>query len=39
MFDKFGVRRLLLDLIQSFVVDLLNVTRDLQLQFEFEHVF
>ena len=39
MFDKFDVSRLILNLIQSFVVDLLNVTFDLQLQFDFEHVF
>ena len=39
MFDKFDVSRLILDLIQNFVVDLLNVTLDLQMQFDFEHVF
>ena len=39
MFDKSDVSRLILDLIQSFVVDLLNVTLDLQMQFDFEHVF
>ena len=39
MFDKFDVPRLILDLIQNFVVDLLNVTLDLQMQFDFKHVF
>ena len=36
MFDKFDVLRLNLDLIQSFIVDLLSVTLDLQMQFDFQ---
>ena len=39
MFDKSDVFRLILDLIRNFLVDLLNVTLDLQMQFDFEHVF
>ena len=39
MFDKFNVSRLILDSIQSFIVDLLNVTLDLQMQFDFELVY
>ena len=39
MFNKCDVSHSILDLIQSFVVDLLNVTFDLQIQFDFEHVF
>ena len=39
MFNKFDVSRLILDHIQNFVVNLLNVTLDLQMQFDFEHVF
>ena len=39
MFDKSNVSRLILNLIRNFEVDLLNVTLDLQMQFDFEHVF
>ena len=39
MFDKSNVPHLILGPIQNFVVDLLNVTLDLQMQFDFEHVF
>ena len=39
MFDKSDVSRLILNLMQNFVVDLLNVTLDLQMKFDFEHVF
>ena len=39
MFDKFNVSHLISDLISNFVVDLLNVTLDLSMQFDFEHVF
>ena len=39
MFDRFNVPHLILDLISSFIVDLLNVTLDLSMQFDFEHVF
>ena len=39
MFDRFDVSNLNSDLISNFVVDLLNVTLDLSMQFDFEHVF
>ena len=39
MFDRFDVSHLTLDFIQNFVVDLLDVTLDLSLQFNFNHVF
>ena len=39
MFDKSNVVRSILNFIQSFVVDLLYITLDLQMQFDFEHVF
>ena len=39
MFNKSDVPNSILDPIQSFAVDLLNVTIDLQMQLNFEHVF
>ena len=39
MFDKFVVSRSTLDLILNFIIDLLNVTHDLQMQLDFAHVF
>ena len=39
MFDRSDVSRLILNFIQNSVIDLLNVTLDLQMLFDFEHVF
>ena len=39
MFNRFDVLHLILDFISNFVVDLLNVTLDLSIKFDFEHLF
>ena len=39
MFDKSNVPYSILDFIQSFEVDLLNVTLDLEMELDFEYVF
>ena len=38
MFDKFDVSHLISNFISSFVVDLLNLTFDLSMQFDFEQL-